>query len=337
MNFKNIKNIILFGGGQLLVSIIEVLKLESTKFCVVTSQRHANAIIGEDNNTSFLEYLDNNGINRTVSDNINKDERVLAKIDQYTLGISYAAAWIFKKPFIDLFAGKLVNFHGARLPQSRGGGSVSWGILRSEKVGVSLIHQVDTGIDTGSILAYEEFLFADNCRTPIEFSECQIKYDLKLFKVFSQKIQNGDDLPLIVQPEYLSAYWPRLHTNTHGYIDWNWSLNNIERFICAFSDPYQGAITYLNGLKVRIKKCWISQSDGVFHPFQTGIVYRKNDNVCFIATEQGSLLISCIYDEDGHSIMTNITIGDRFYTPIDDLERAKMSRAIYTAKGLKTT
>ena len=37
----------------------------------------------------------------------------------------------------------------------------------------------------------------------------------------------------------LSQYWPRLSTETHGWIDWNWNLVNIYRFCCAFSFPYE--------------------------------------------------------------------------------------------------
>ena len=35
-----------------------------------------------------------------------------------------------------------------------------------------------------------------------------------------------------------SEYWPRLSTQDNGWIDWSWSLTDIELFCRAFSSPY---------------------------------------------------------------------------------------------------
>ena len=50
---------------------------------------------------------------------------------------------------------------------------------------------------------------------------------------------------------------------------------DVERFICAFDEPYVGASTNLNGDIVRIKSVCLSQQDGFFHHFQSGLIYRK--------------------------------------------------------------
>ena len=66
-------------------------------------------------------------------------------------------------------------------------------------------------------------------------------------------------------------YWPRLNTDAHGYINWSNDVEDIEKFICAFDDPYKGAITYFNDNKIRVKKVFLMKTDGIFHPFQNGI------------------------------------------------------------------
>ena len=71
------------------------------------------------------------------------------------------------------------------------------------------------------------------------------------------------------QLEYLSIYWPRLSTEHHGYVDWSWSLKDIERFICAFDEPYPGASTYIGSRKVHLKEGYADFNDGLFHPFQS--------------------------------------------------------------------
>ena len=38
---------------------------------------------------------------------------------------------------------------------------------------------------------------------------------------------------------------PRLDTQIHGFIDWNWTAKHIVDFINAFGSPYQGATTFI--------------------------------------------------------------------------------------------
>jgi methionyl-tRNA formyltransferase len=130
----------------------------------------------------------------------------------------------------------------------------------------------------------------------------------------------------------MSTYWPRLSTDKHGFIDWGWSLSDVESFICAFDDPYAGAATFINSKKVRLKKCFADYNDGHFHPFQKGIVYRKSSDALFVAFEDGALVIRSIMDEKKMNVMNEISVGDRFFTPYKFLESAMQFRAIYSAK-----
>ena len=36
------------------------------------------------------------------------------------------------------------------------------------------------------------------------------------------------------QLDYHSTYWPRLNSDIHGWIDWNWSLNQMSRVYLCF-------------------------------------------------------------------------------------------------------
>ena len=336
MNFGKINQYILFGGGQLLCLIARQLKQESLSVFVVTSERHSiEPIKINENSMSFTEFLQNSHIDYVISKDISQDSSVINKITENTVGISFDAAWIFRKEFIDRFNGRLLNCHGTRLPQNRGGGGFSWRILRDERVGVSLIHQIDPGVDTGNIILFEEYIYPHSCRYPIDYEMYSIKQYQKLLNTFFGLVRDEKFFECGPQQEYFSSYWPRLATDIHGYIDWSWTLNDIERFICAFDDPYKGALTFLKGKKVRLKKCYSSFNDGVFHPFQKGFIYRISGTTVFVATEQGTLLVNSIMDEDGVDIKRNMRIGERFYTPMKYLEEAKQFRAIYTPTGLK--
>ena len=113
-------------------------------------------------------------------------------------------------------------------------------------------------------------------------------------------------------------------------------MKDIERFICAFDAPYNGARTFINdGSKVILKRCFVSNKDGTFHPFQKGMIYRISDKLIFVATEEGSLVISQIFDFEGRDIFKEIKCGDRFFTPSEYLEKAKQYRAKYLPEGIK--
>jgi len=336
MKFGKIDKIIFFGGGKLLSELCLKCKHEAGfELIVVTSKRHYDETIIESENICFKDFLKRNKIKSIISENINKDKKALKEITKTSLGISVGAAWIFREKLIHIFQGKLLNLHATRLPQDRGGGGFSWRILRNERLGFSVIHKLDSSIDNGPIVLHREFFYPQSCKLPNDYEEYLIQNYLMLFDEFIDSIKKNKEFTPISQPEYLSTYWPRLYTNVHGYIDWNWKLKDIEQFICAFDDPYKGAITFIGETKVRLKKCFSIVNDGCFHPFQKGIVYRIGTDALFVATEQGGLVIRDVTDEKGINIIQRIKVGDRFYTPSEYLENAKKYRAVYSPEGLK--
>ena len=166
MKFGIIKSYMLLGGGRLFFKIAIQLKERKIPFSAVTSIRHLNEKINE---MSLKECLENNGIEFMIKDEINDDQEVIDKINLNTMGICIAAPWILKKSFIDRFEGRLVNVHGTRLPQNRGGGGYTWQILNSNRLGICLIHQFEEGLDVGPIVKYKEFLYPIQCRIPNDY------------------------------------------------------------------------------------------------------------------------------------------------------------------------
>ena len=266
MKFGKVDYIILFGGGELLAKFALSLIEKNFRFMVVTSERHSKESINIDSEVINLkQFLDDYKIDHHISQDVNYDNFMISKISATTCGISIGAAWIFRDSFIEHFNGKLLNVHGTRLPQNRGGGGFSWQILRSNRLGFSVIHQIETGIDTGPIIKYKEFFYPASCRIPRDYKELYIKNTYSLLNEFLEDIKNNREFKCINQRECFSIYWPRLSTEMHGFIDWTWPLQDIELFICAFDDPYKGASTFINGRRVFLKKCFSDFNDGRFH------------------------------------------------------------------------
>jgi methionyl-tRNA formyltransferase len=326
---------LLFGGGPLLIQIAEFLKQKNLSFYIITSPRHMQDVGLWENGQTLSKILASRKFKYLVSDNVNTAPKVSTLITPRTIGISIGAAWIFDNSFIKNFSGNLFNLHGSRLPQDRGGGGFSWRILQNDRLGFSLIHQIAPGIDTGDIVLYENYMFPASCRTPLDFEKYKNNKYLELVARFIDVVYLKQEIKPLSQIEYFSSYWPRLNTNVHAYINWSWELEDLERFICAFDDPYTGAQTFLDNKQVRLKKCFTYKRDGIFHPFQTGLIYRIDKTGIFIACQTGSLVVTEIYNQVNKLIPNPDFLGQRLNTPQKYLEQALTYRAVYTPRGLK--
>jgi len=329
-----IEKIVLLGGGPLLVSLALWCKHKEVPVCVVTSPRHSEELI--EDNLNLAQILDSNSIEYLVDSDISSVD-VLNYLSDLSSSfcLSLGAAWIFKESIIeDLFCGRLFNLHGTRLPQNRGGGGFSWQILMGTRLGFCQLHMVDAGIDTGDIVATREFLYPASCRVTAVYQRIYHHKNREFIIDFFEKIVSSDSsFDTTKQPDYLSSYWPRLSTEVNGWVDWEEDIEYLDRFICAFDDPYAGAKTYLNSEQVHIKNVISDFSDNHFHPFQFGLVYRKGPSWLVVSARGGSLIIQNITDENGNSVLEKVQLGDRLFTPLAKIQ-TRFTRVIYSSKGL---
>ena len=341
LQIDDIQKVVLLGGGALLRKICLWCLSEDASVSVITSPRHSNENLGpgyiDGDELSLREFLERNHIPFIIAEDIQSE-----RVEQF-LGdtsdafcVSLGAAWIFKEPTINsLFKGRLFNLHGTRLPQNRGGGGFSWQVMMGTRFGFCQLHLIDGCVDTGDIVKTREFLYPAQCRIPKDYEGVYLEKNLDFIIDFIEEIrQKGVCVETVKQSEYFSTYWPRLNTSLHGWIDWNTSLVDIERFVCAFDDPYEGAKSYLSDEIVFIKKVSVDYPDGNFHSFQSGIVYRKNENWLCVCVDKGSLIIESIVNHRGENLLPKIKPGDRLYTPQHKLDE-RTKRVIYTPSGSK--
>ena len=89
--------------------------------------------------------------------------------------------YILKSNFCNQFQ-NCINIHPAYLPDYRGPEPIFWGLLRNEKTFGITLHRVDSGIDTGSILAQEE--------VAAPFLKLSILVEYRLAKIASGLLEN---------------------------------------------------------------------------------------------------------------------------------------------------
>jgi len=333
MILKGTNRIILFGGNRALLSFALNAKNNHIETIIFTDEYRLDSLINEKG--TLRDNFEHEGIPYIETDTLSKS--IVAKyVDKSTIGLSICTFWIFKRDIIELFSGRLLNYHGARLPAERGAGAYTWKILSQSRIGGLTIHKVEEGLDTGDIVICREFCFPTTCRIPIDFMNHNEHVEKELFDEFIAAVIEGKEIKTIPQLHGYSRYWPLLNTPLNGYINWEWSFRDIELFINAFDDPNKGASTFCGNIRVHFKKCFSDASDGEFHPFQAGIIYRISREGVFVAAKGGCLFVKDIFDEDGNRINNKIKIGSRVYTPYSYLENAKMAKIIYNSKGLKT-
>jgi methionyl-tRNA formyltransferase len=327
---------VLIGGGPTLCNIAAWLKSGGGDVAVITAPRHASESIVPSGG-SLGDELAKVGVETITTDNINDSPDLSHLVDEKTLGIAIGPAWIFRKSILELFDGRLVNFHGIRLPRTRGGAHFTWQILTGDKSGGCNIQLIERKLDAGSVIKSHEYRFSATARIPQDYFDESGRQDVLFLREFITEVLAEKEFEPIHLQEGFSTYFPRLATLEHGWIDWSWSTEEIERFICAFDSPYKGASTLLKGRRVFVKSCSAEYDDGAFHPYQSGLVYRKSADTIFVATTDGAISIRSTQLEDGANGLRHVRVGDRLHTPGEQLDAALSNRANYDAQGLRGT
>ena len=256
-----VKRVVVLGAAPIIPQIQQWGDSRGVDVRVLTSPDQSDEC--DVGNVFVTESLSGEDVLKFVREDVGPEE---------VLGLSLGARWIIKSALSKkLFDGKLLNAHGTRLPMDRGGGGHSWRIMRGDRVGNLVLHLIDDGIDTGPIVASEEYLVPRHCQTPQEVMDDYFARLSRFIIEFLEKVASGScSCPLLSQPEYLSSYYPRLATPIHGWIDWRWDPHEIERFIFAFSDPYPGAHTMIGDEVALIGSAQLHVGETGHHPYQAG-------------------------------------------------------------------
>lgn len=334
MKIGPVRRILLLGGGSSLVQVAKAARNVGLSACAIIAPRHAKDSIGAGTLEDNLRLI---GCPYIETERLQTGpvKEFIGSMDD-AIAISFGAAWIFSDNTIkSLFGGKLFNLHGTRLPQNRGGGGFSWQIMMGNRLGFCVMHRVDEGIDTGDIIRFDEFIYPHTCRKPADFMDFYRNRLVRFVTEFLLEVcHESVTIKPLIQPEYFSTYWPRLSTDLHSWIDWSLPIHQLERFMCAFDDPYSGAQSTWNDKTISIKSCVSDFNDPLSHPFQYGLIYRNNGKWLSIAANGGTLIIEKVL-LDGQDITAAITVGDRFFTPTGRLSEALTSRVVYTPTGMK--
>jgi methionyl-tRNA formyltransferase len=287
--------IIFFGGDRLLENgplskLSLFLKKKKIKFLIITDHLHLKKKVN--NNLIFKDVLKKNNYEFICVKKLNFDF-LKNYVNKETIGFSINSIWKFNEEIINLFKGRLYNYHAADLPTERGAGNITWRILMKKKKNISInIHEVAKEYDTGCILKSKKISIPRNKKLPFEHLQMIEKIEKSFLENFLINCLNKKNFTKIKQFNGNSFYWPRINSDIDGLINWHWKAHQIVDFIKGFSRPYNGAFTFLYRKKINIFNAEKIKLKEKFHPFQNGIVFREHDKFIYIAAEKYALKVS---------------------------------------------
>lgn len=338
MKFNRIDKVILFGGAPLLVATARYLKESGIAVRIYTSPRHAAEAL-DATGTTLAQALAALGSAFVSTEDISSEPTLQGEITPATLGIGMGEAWSFSPEIIRKFGGRLIDFMGIPHPRYRGGAHYTWMLLRGERQGGCNLQVINEAMiqgeyDDGEIVKSSAYQFPASARTPLDYFAAAVPNEVAFIREFLEEVKAGKDFDFRKPDESKSMFLPRLNTMVHGWIDWNWDGREIERFICAFDEPYAGASTRLGGMRVHLKGASLDTSEAPFHPFQSGLITRITPEEGYvIATRSGHLRVKTLVPSKGETFAKPPAIGDRLMTPAADIEAALGVRANYGSKA----
>jgi phosphoribosylglycinamide formyltransferase-1 len=86
-----------------------------------------------------------------------RDAAMAAWLDEHGVTLVVCAGYmhLLRKPFIDRFAGRIVNTHSAPLPEFPGAHPIEDVLAAGVRQTAATVHYVDEGIDTGAVIVAE--------------------------------------------------------------------------------------------------------------------------------------------------------------------------------------
>ncbi|MBX6388450.1 MAG: methionyl-tRNA formyltransferase [Frankia sp.] len=193
-----------------------------------------------------------------------------------------------------------LNVHDSLLPAYAGFSPLIWALINGEKeVGVTA-HMMDETLDAGDIVAQRAVPVG-----PRDTATDLFHRTLELFGPITldalAQIESGRT-DWVQQDRSKASFFHRRSVED-SLIDWNWTAEELDRFVRALSDPYPNAYTYRGTERVRILDAEVSK--GIYGGTPGRVFIREGDGVVIVAGAEArrgrshGLLVKKVRLDDG--------------------------------------
>ena len=213
------------------------------------------------------------------------EELALLDVDMLVVA---AYGFLLPAPILAIPRLGCINVHASVLPRWRGAAPVHHAILAGDRhTGVSIM-QMETGLDTGPILATRTCKIAPEDTTGLltnrlaELGAATLIDTLRAHETGAVKARPQDESCVTIAPKI---------SKSQAAIDWARPATEIERMIRAF-DPWPVAHTHVTGEDAPVLRIWraeLADSDSTQAP---STVLRCNEAGLLVATAHGAVNIT---------------------------------------------
>ena len=236
----NTKSIGIIGNGKMAVDCINhMLEYEKAqvKFFIYDAEKNSSS-------ESSYKLFSEKGIEVKAVSQINSLEALrIVKNHQPDFLFSINNFKIIRNELMDIPKIGTINFHNSPLPLYGGVNIPSWVIINGEKNHGVTWHFINSGIDTGDIIAQKIFPIDADITAGRLMAIC-IMEGISLFKNIFLKILNNE-YKRRPQEGKSSYYSLKDFPENKGIIDFNWRYEKIERMVRGLNFlPFENTFVY---------------------------------------------------------------------------------------------
>ena len=259
---------------------------------------------------SVAELASSNNINLIKHNRIDSSEEIITTIRDLIPDLLVVSSYrnILPDNLLKMAKFGAINLHMAPLPKYRGVHPENWALINGEDWMGYTVHYLDSGIDTGDIIAQDRVRILpedDILSLTFKISEMAPKM---LVNVIND-IGVGNVIRESQDESQATYYPPRKPSD--GLIDWSLQDNNIHNLVRALTRPYPGAYTIMSGHKMVIWRSRIvSEGNAMCEP---GQIIEQSSNGILVGTGSKPILLTD-FSWDGGKMPDNLigeTIGSK--------------------------
>ena len=194
------------------------------------------------------DFAKKHGIPVAKVRNINRPE-ALEILREARIDWLFIIGWsqIAKDELLSIPQQGVLGMHPTLLPVGRGRAAIPWAILKGlDRTGVTMF-KLDSGVDTGPLLAQKEIALDDTIDAAALYRQVD-RAHVELMREAFPLLEAGA-LELKEQDESLASEWPG-RTPEDGRIDLSGSVKDAERLVRAVTRPYPGAFVDIDDNRV---------------------------------------------------------------------------------------
>lgn len=198
--------------------------------------------------------------------------------------IVVAFGQILTKNILDMPKYGCVNVHASLLPKYRGAAPIQWAVINGDAITGVTTMRMDTGIDTGDMIAKREVRIAED-ETGGSLFDKLAEVGAKLCVETMDMLEKGT-AQFTPQNNDANTHTSKI-TKELGNIDWKKPAVEIERLIRGLN-PWPSAYTHLDDKAFKIWKAKVVDEANDYEP---GCIVKASKNELIVQTGDGQLAL----------------------------------------------